>query len=87
VQIFEVFGVDGHNGRLGFWPVFPPTYHIGGLTPSFSAVTRLAERLPSGFFNAVVKMAATGFNRPASPGAKVTTGLSGATMISDSPPL
>ena len=38
-------------------------YHIGGLIPSFSAVTRPAERVPSSFLNATMKIAAPGFSR------------------------
>jgi len=85
-EIFEVFRVDGHHGRRSCGRC-RPAYHIGGLTPSFSAVTREAERVPSGFFVAAVMIAAPGFSRLASPGAKVTMGVFGATMISDSPPL
>jgi hypothetical protein len=42
--------------------------YIGGLTPSFSAVTRGAVKVPSGFFSAIKKIAAPGFNRLWSPG-------------------
>jgi hypothetical protein len=43
--------------------------YIGGLTPSFSAVTRAADRLPSSFFFwATMKIAAPGFSSPASAG-------------------
>jgi hypothetical protein len=36
--------------------------HIGGLIPSFSAVTRLVSKLPSGCFTAVVTTAAPDFS-------------------------
>src|SRR6266536_4978869 len=63
------------------------TGYIGGFTPSFSAVTRAAVKLPSGAFWALTNTAAPGFNRLASPGPNVTTGTSGGTITSDSPPL
>ena len=43
--------------------------YMGGLTPSFSAVTDALVRLPSGCLKANTKTAAPGFRRLASPGA------------------
>src|SRR5262249_29665118 len=65
-QRFKVFRLEGRKGRLASGRCWP-TSHIGGLAPSFSAVTRPAVRLPSGFLCATIKMAAPGFSRLASP--------------------
>ena len=49
-EVFEVFDMDRHLWSLEHVDGADPTYHIGGLTPSFSAFTRLPERLQSDFF-------------------------------------
>jgi Adenylate and Guanylate cyclase catalytic domain len=49
-------------------PANPPRRHIGGFTPSFSAVTRLAVRVPSGCFWAVSCTTAPGLSRSISAG-------------------
>jgi hypothetical protein len=83
----------------GLWPLWRPfgwrrdghglgcPDHMGGLTPFFSRVARVAETDPSGFLWPKMKMAAPGFTRLISPGTKATTGTSGGTVISASCPL
>jgi hypothetical protein len=44
----------------------PDRDHIGGLIPFFSAVTRPAVKVPSGFFCATRNTAAPGLSRPRS---------------------
>ncbi len=61
--------------------------HIGGSTPSLPTTRRSAASVPSAFFIAITKTTAPGLIRPASPGASVTTGASGATSSSLLPPL
>jgi hypothetical protein len=48
--------------------LMPFLFYIGGLTPSFSAVTKAAVRLPSGCLRANTNTVVPGFNRLASPG-------------------
>jgi hypothetical protein len=92
VQRRSAFRAEEAASQSWAFPGRPPTgdagsCHIGGFTPAFSTVTLLATRLPSGLVMAIAKTATPCCNRFASPGANVTTGVSGSITISVSPPL
>src|SRR6202022_2810856 len=86
---WESWPPSGRNGYLATAPApapnkpldlageRAPNHHIGGLTPSFSAVTRVAVSVPSTFFCATQKIAASGFKRLGSSATSHSTPSSG----------